>query len=235
MSPDDPVEVSPVMAVPRLYESTVERVLGVIAERGLIPGQALPTERELAEQLRVSRNVLRQAFGVLEDRGLISSRRGAGRYLREADRERGDGETAQMLELASIADILEARVILEAHVAALACQRRTVEEATALVALAERLQSWEDNVAFHTAIASMTHNFVLQRNCRQQVELQGQLHMRSYYREPDELDQMRAEHRDIAMAILARDEARARELVQSHLQRTGTAVRDLLRTTPESN
>src|SRR4051794_34990140 len=66
----------------RRYERVVEQILELVESEGLDQGQALPTERELAERFGVSRNVLRQAFGVLEERGLLRSIRGSGRYLR---------------------------------------------------------------------------------------------------------------------------------------------------------
>lgn len=214
---------APVAPPPRLYESVVDRVLEVVETRRIQPGQALPTERELAEELGVSRNVLRQAFGVLEERGIVVSRRGSGRYLREVAGT-ARGASSWDLEVASIADILEARIILEGHVAALACQRRTMSEARHLIALAAKLSSWEDNLEFHTAIAAASHNFALERLCRQQAELQGELHPRDHYDDADELDRMRAEHHEIAMAIAGRDETTARQLVQQHLERTRSVV-----------
>ncbi|WP_051579729.1 FadR/GntR family transcriptional regulator [Pseudonocardia acaciae] len=209
--------------LPRLYESVVDRVLEVVESRGIQPGGALPTERELAETLRVSRNVLRQAFGVLEERGIVVSRRGAGRYLRDVSgSERGVSSSA--LEVASIADLLEARIILEAHVAVLACQRRTRDEAQRLIELAATLSSWEDNLEFHTAIAAASHNFALERMCRQQAELQGALHPRDRYDDHNELERMRTEHHEIALAIAARDEAQTRRLVERHLERTRSVI-----------
>lgn len=208
---------------PRLYESVVDRLLEVVETRRIQPGEVLPTERELAEELGVSRNVLRQAFGVLEERGIIVSRRGSGRYLREVAGA-GRGTSSSDLEVASIADILEARIILEGHVAALACQRRTMSEAKNLIALAAKLSCWDDNLEFHAAIAAASHNFALERLCRQQAELQGELHPRDHYENADELDRMRAEHHEIAMAIASRDETRACQLVRQHLERTRAVV-----------
>jgi DNA-binding FadR family transcriptional regulator len=169
----------------------------------------------------VSRNVARQAFGVLEERGLIRTVQGSGRYLRETfdPGSRGLGVRATV-EIASIADVLEARSLLEEQVAALACERRTAEQSRTLAALADRLTSWEDNLAFHCAIAAATQNFVLERLVCQQAELAGELHQRRYYADPGELESMRAEHRTIAAAIAARDSDTARDLVRRHLQRT---------------
>ena len=54
-----------------LYEEVVEKLYRLIDERKIQPGEQLPPERELIEELNVSRNVLREAFHVLESRGVI--------------------------------------------------------------------------------------------------------------------------------------------------------------------
>ena len=206
----------------RRYERVVDGILELVEARGLRPGQILPTERELAEVFGVSRNVLRQAFGILEERGLLRTVRGSGRYLREP----AGSEAIQQLgprismEVASIADLLEARTLLEVPVAGLACQRRTADQAENLTILAGRLKGWEDNVAFHCAIAAATQNFALEHLVRLQLELAGELHQRQHYEDPSELERMRNEHLAIAGAIVARDNAAAEELAKSHLHRT---------------
>ena len=191
----------------------------MIEVRGLGPGDAMPTERELAEQFGVSRNVLRQAFGILEERGLLSTLRGSGRYLRDAAAA-DDEDGRARVEIASIADVLEARILLETQIAQLACERRTVDEVQRLIALAGQLIAWEDNVAFHCAIAACTHNFMLERMVRQQVDLASELHQREHYKDPDQLERMQMEHQAIATAIAARDSLVARDLVGKHLQGT---------------
>jgi GntR family transcriptional repressor for pyruvate dehydrogenase complex len=208
----------------RRYERVVDSLLELIEVRGLGPGDAMPTERELAELFGVSRNVLRQAFGILEERGLLSTLRGSGRYLREANTAHDQQGGRAQVEIASIADVLEARTLLEVQIAALACERRTNEEAQDLVALSRRLTGWEDNVAFHCAIAACTHNFMLERMVRQQVDLASELHQREYYDDPDQLERMRLEHQTIATAIIARDAAAAKELVRHHLNRTSNLL-----------
>ena len=193
----------------------------LVEARELQPGHALPTERELADIFGVSRNVLRQAFGVLEERGLLRTVRGSGRYLRSA--LRGDDRQAgarTSVEVASIADVLEARVLLEVKVAELACDRRTSDQARQLTKLAAQLTSWEDNLAFHCAIGAATQNFVLERLVREQATLAGELHQRQHYSDSEELARMKAEHQEIAAAIAARDSAAAPDLVQYHLDRT---------------
>jgi GntR family transcriptional repressor for pyruvate dehydrogenase complex len=208
----------------RRYEAVVDSLLELVEARNLGPGDALPTERELSQLFGVSRNVLRQAFSVLEERGLLRTLRGSGRYLRNvANAHAGEGIRARV-EVASIADLLEARTMLESEIAAMACQRRTAEQAQSLVVLASRLTDWEDNVAFHCAVAACTHNFVLERMVRQQLELASELHQRDHYKDPDQLDSMRIEHQAIATAVAARDSATATDLVRRHLRKAWTSL-----------
>lgn len=210
----------------RRYEAVVDSILELVEARGLQPGEAVPTERELSEIFGVSRNVLRQAFGVLEERGLIRTLRGSGRYLREGANNTGsavrNGRAA--VEIASISDILEARTLIEVQVAALACERRTASQSQTLAILAGRLESWEDNLAFHCAIAAAAQNFVLERLVHQQAELAGELHQRQHYENPGEIERMRREHQAIAAAIAARDSTTAQNLVREHLLRTREMV-----------
>lgn len=203
----------------RVHEAIVERLLAYIAHEGLTSGAALPPERQLAETFGASRSAIREALGVLQQRGLVTARRGAGHYVRDVGGARHH-VIADDLEVASIADVLEVRIFLEQYVAKLACQRRTREEAARLTELASRLGHWEDNLAFHTAMAAATHNFVLEQLVRQQMELLGQLHQRDHYAGADQADLFMAEHREIAAAITARDEANAVRLVRHHLGHT---------------
>src|ERR1035437_6819405 len=63
---------------PRLYKQLVEQLLAHISEEGLSTGQRLPTERELAQQLGVSRASVAQAVVALEVRETLTVRRGTG-------------------------------------------------------------------------------------------------------------------------------------------------------------
>jgi len=221
------MEDAAIAAPKRRYETVVDRILEVVESQAIMPGQALPTERDLAESFGVSRNVVRQAFGVLEDRGIIRTRQGSGRFLRTTGVAQGAATvmpSKESLEVASIVDVLEARILIEVEVIALACERRSNEQATALLQAANQLSGWDDNLDFHVAMASATQNFALENLVRQQATLAGQLHQRERYDDPEALEQMRAEHRALAAAIMSRDVATARTLAFEHLNH----ARDLL-------
>ncbi|MBN2499324.1 MAG: GntR family transcriptional regulator [Anaerolineales bacterium] len=71
-----------------LYIQIAEKLISQIEDGQLLPGDKLPTERELSTSLEVQRATVRQAFSVLEDRGLIIRKRGSGTYVAEAKIER---------------------------------------------------------------------------------------------------------------------------------------------------
>lgn len=202
-------------------------VLDLIQSEQIAAGQAIPAERMLAEQFGYSRAAVREALRALEHRGILVARHGAGHFVRELP-EAERPVRATDLEAASIADILEVRAFLEQQVVTLACQRRTREEALHIAQLAERLGGWEDNQRFHTAMAAATHNFMLEQLMVQQMDLLGQLRQRDHYADDGVADVLLAEHRDLAAAIMARDEPAAVELAQRHLRHTRLSLRDVL-------
>ncbi len=210
----------------RRFETTVESLLEYIAENDMQLGAALAPERELAAAIGVSRNVLRQAFSILEERGLIYTKQGSGRYLREVPEAAlgaSSGRSVEQLEVASIADILEVRALLDVEAATLACQRRTLEEAHHLQELAGKLDTWADNLRFHCAIAAATHNFMLERLVREQGTVLGELNQREYY-DDDHRRILANEHRQIADAVMSRDESQARVLARRHVTHTRRAI-----------
>lgn len=211
----------------RRYEAVVRQVLGLIGTGELAPGSKLPPERDLSERLDVSRNVLREAFRVLEARGIVRSRAGGGRYVRQENisaRLSADGVVLQ-LEHAVISDLLESRELLEAQVVRLAAQRIDPGKAAAVVEAARSTDgSWEENTRFHTAVAAATGNFMLERLVRLQLDLLADLHQRDRYRSPDEARRGLAEHHAIAEAVAAGDPDAAEAAIRRHFANTKKAV-----------
>ena len=68
----------------------VHRLLTYIADKGFALGERLPSERELAEQLGIGRNSLREALKVLEAMGVLEIRHGSGIFLRKLNVEPRD-------------------------------------------------------------------------------------------------------------------------------------------------
>lgn len=121
--------LSPVARKP-LYERLVEHLRAYIVEAGLSVGERLPSERELAEKLSVSRASVRQAIVALEVQGIVEVRHGEGAFLRMTRMD-----TLPMTELMELKrrlpDILDAREAIEVKLAALAAQRRDDDDLAA--------------------------------------------------------------------------------------------------------
>ncbi len=152
------------------YETIAAKITELISSADLKPGDRLPTEHELSEQLGVSRTVVREAVKVLVATGLVYTRRGSGLYV--ANKALSLATT--MLDSLTPADptqvisLYEFRLMLEPTAAGLAADRITPHELRELrevVALNRRSaetqqrQQWsESDAAFHRVIGEATHN-----------------------------------------------------------------------------
>jgi GntR family transcriptional regulator, transcriptional repressor for pyruvate dehydrogenase complex len=158
---------------PQSYQAVASRIMQLIAETGLKPGDRLPTERELGRELGVSRHTVSQAVKVLAVSGVLRSRQGSGIYVTHTSPPtasafidvtvRGDPQQVQQL--------CEFRMILEMQTARLAAERitprllRRIEDAAlATQSSAERQDSrqfTEADTEFHSGIAEATGNAYL--------------------------------------------------------------------------
>ncbi|HLO92783.1 MAG TPA: FadR/GntR family transcriptional regulator [Burkholderiaceae bacterium] len=150
----------------RQYQLVADRVRALIDAEGLGPGARLPAERDLAQQMGVSRPSLREALIALEIDGRVEIRGGSGVYVCEAPPQ-GDAATPAVGE--SPAELMDARVVLESAVIVLAMARATkagmqrVEEALDAMRheIANGRKPLEADRRFHLSIAEMSGNSVL--------------------------------------------------------------------------
>lgn len=118
--------IDPIQAT-STYELVVDQVRRAIHLGRFLPGDKLPPERELARQLGVSRTTVREAVRVLEDEGLVESRRGATGGLVVLK----PGWTDQALRktvrehLNAIREVFDYRTAVECAASGLAAERRT--------------------------------------------------------------------------------------------------------------
>lgn len=116
---------------PLLYEEVVMELYRIIDQKEVKLGEQFPSERELVERWDISRNVLREAFHVLENRGLVISKQGRGRFLRALPETRimSDKERlSQKLERYSLVEIYQTRQCLECKAVELAAVNGTEED-----------------------------------------------------------------------------------------------------------
>ncbi|MCX3059770.1 FadR/GntR family transcriptional regulator [Streptomyces beihaiensis] len=103
------------------FEEALEQILQVV-RLGLVPsGERLPSERELAERLGISRVTLREVLKVLADQGLVESRRGryGGTFVLPRPAAMGEGELRRRIEGVDVEDALRLREVLEVGAAGL--------------------------------------------------------------------------------------------------------------------
>ncbi|MGA5362251.1 FadR/GntR family transcriptional regulator [Streptomyces purpurascens] len=103
------------------FEEALEQILQVV-RLGLVPGgERLPAERELAERLGISRVTLREVLKVLQDQGLVESRRGryGGTFVRPRTDAGGEDELRRRVAEVDIEDLLRFREVLEVGAAGL--------------------------------------------------------------------------------------------------------------------
>jgi GntR family transcriptional regulator, transcriptional repressor for pyruvate dehydrogenase complex len=213
----------PVQA-PTTFEETVER-LGTAIKLGLLPpGSRLPAERDLADELGISRSTLRQALTTLVQSGLLVAHRGrgGGTFVVESppltvDTEAPDDDWMRA--------VLDYRVAIETGAAALAVERATEQHLVALRRLVEVMAAnlkppfdpyRRADIRFHIALAEAAQS---PRLVAAMTEVQGQMsELIAHIAHPEEvLSRSNDQHRDLVTALAGRDAASAVAIVRQHL------------------
>ncbi len=212
-------------AEPRMYRVVAERIQELIREQQMEPGARLPSERDLAASLRVSRASLREGLIALELGGVVEVRGGSGVYVSEHAASPADVPEAGPGPF----EVLSARGVIETEVAAMAAKNASPAALDAiLAALLEMERSHEDRSSneladrnFHLAIARATGNSalvgVIDYLWRQRSSLWHRL--KQHYRTEELRMATLLDHRAIFDAIAARDAPGARKAMRLHLQR----------------
>ncbi|OLZ49741.1 FadR/GntR family transcriptional regulator [Amycolatopsis keratiniphila] len=208
----------------KLYEQVVERIKAHVEESGLHAGDKLPSERDLAERLGVSRASIKQAIVVLEVQGLLESRHGGGTYLRNdhLDVEPVDELVARRSRLP---EVLEAREAMETKLAELAALRRTDEDLAAIDAALEFMKSEiedgghgaEGDRRFHEAITAAAKNALLAEFMRS-IDTQIAESRNESLRQPGRPWRSLSQHQRIAEAIREGAPKAAATAMRQHVQ-----------------
>src|SRR4051812_48866601 len=210
---------------PTTFQETVER-LGTAIRLGILgPGLRLPSERDLAEQLGISRSTLRQAITTLVQSGHLTSLRGrrGGTFVVEApplsqkpgDRLRDDWR-----------EIVDQRIVLELGTVVLAAERAEPADIAQLSELVDQMADADEfatyrraDMRFHLALAEASH---AARVVAQMTEVHGEIAdlIAHIPNPPEVLGHSNAEHRQIVEALARRDGARAAVIIRSHCEGT---------------
>jgi DNA-binding FadR family transcriptional regulator len=220
-----------------LPTAIADRLRRKIRDGTLAPGQRLPGHRELAQQFSVSVGSLREAISMLVGDGLVETRAGLGTFVSErADLAGGTG--GPPLDRGQIEELIEARLVLESEVAALAARRASPAEIAELGALVAVMESaaadarrfLDADVDFHLALARATHNRFLSSALSgvrtlltRDLELSAEVGVRRF----GGLQIAVAEHRAVVDAVEQGDEVAAREAMMKVVARNRDHVLSL--------
>jgi GntR family transcriptional repressor for pyruvate dehydrogenase complex len=213
---------------PTTFEETVER-LGTAIRLGLLPpGTRLPPERELAEELRISRSTLRQAITTLVQSGHLLSVRGrsGGTFVAAEPPLAQEAEGPPLGEEARA--VLDYRVVVETGATVLAAERASEEDLGALERLTKDMSSSQGatfetyrraDVRFHIGLAEACHS---PRVVTAMTEVQGQMSdLILRVAHPDEvLRHSNAQHRRLVALLRKGDTGRAVRLMRGHCEGT---------------
>jgi len=152
----------------RLSDSVADDILAMITiEKKFMPGEKLPNENELSEELKISRTTLREAIRILATNGILEIQRGKGTFVKKDFKGDNIEEISSLSKIkANAKDLYEMRLIFEPEAAYLAVQRASDAEIKRILSLGEEIEEYiklgkdrtEIEQAFHKSIAKATHN-----------------------------------------------------------------------------
>ena len=219
----------------RLYKQIADQIQDLIVARSLQPGDRLPGERELAEQLGISRTVVREAIHTLSVRGLVQVKPGCGTYIQTLSPETAMASIELLLKLRhtpeSLDNLYEIRRMVEIEIAGLAAERASEEDHDALEAAVEGMVAGKDDpdvftkrdLAFHAALAKATRNDLFTALLSPISNLWLEVILISYHA-PGAAGQGVEHHRNILARVRRKDVDGARRAMAAHIRHSQTQV-----------
>ncbi len=227
---------------PEKLSSAVVRQVEELILRGILqPGKRLPSERELADRLGVSRPSLRDAIAQLQDAGLLASKPGAGVFVADV---LGSAFSPALTALfarhdEATMDYLSFRRDMEGLAAERAARLGSDTDLAVITAIFRKMETAHDNrsaedeaaldAQFHMAIIEASHNVVMLHMMRSMYELlRGGVfyNLQIMFKQQTKRTVLLDQHRAIHDALLARNATGAREAVEAHLNYVERALMD---------
>jgi len=226
----------------KLSQAVTHQIEELILRGILRPGERLPAERELSERLGVSRPSLREAIAELQDKGLLTSKAGAGIYVADV---LGNAFSPALVRLFSshdeaVFDYVSFRRDMEGLAAERAAKfgsdtdLKVIQTIFDKMEIAHKRRDPSDEARldadFHLSIIEASHNVIMLHMMRSMYELlrEGVFYNRQMmFKQRATRDGLLDQHRAINTAIQARDPAAARSAVEYHLSYVEQTLGDL--------
>src|SRR5437762_13247398 len=226
----EPVNVRSIrrsVRAPRVTEGAIDKIRERIVSGAWGPGDRLPKESELAAELGLSRNSLREAVRALSQLRVLEVRQGDGTYVSSLEPGlllESTGFISHLLLGETELELYEVRRILEAAAAALAAGRIDAQEKVDLGQSLDRMRAAqtveelvEADVAFHAVIAKAAGNAVLTSLLASLSTRTMRIRLWHGRAADDALEETREEHRRIYEALIAGDPELARATATAHI------------------
>lgn len=220
-----------------LVQEVTDQLLSLMLEGQLQPGDRLPSQKELTQQLQVGRSTVREALRTLDAMGLVALKQGHGTFVKQLDARsiiRPD-IMAHVIDRQKTEQLFEARQIIEPAIAALASERATAQDLAAIE------QAWQAcrsaqlagrplhrlSPNYHRAIAQAAHSEILAMfvgSILVPLEERGML----LEKKPGYLDWELESHWRVYEAIVSRNPEHATVVMAQHLVEARAALLEML-------
>jgi GntR family transcriptional regulator, transcriptional repressor for pyruvate dehydrogenase complex len=220
-----------------LPERIANRIVSLISERQLRPGDKLPSERDLAGMMQVSRPSLREALRALAMLNIVEIRQGSGTYVSSLKPELlvEHLDFVFALDDSTFAELLEARSVLEPSIAALAAANASDEELQALDECMEKIKSavedpssfLEADLELHQKITQAARNQILARFMTSLTRL-GLASRTRTVALPGVREQTVEDHQEIVDALQRRAAQAASRAMQKHMENVRRGLTDTI-------
>jgi GntR family transcriptional repressor for pyruvate dehydrogenase complex len=214
----------------------VDEIKGLIQSGELKPGEKLPPERELSQQLNVSRNTVRESYKVLSTLGFIEIKHGHGAFVSNENTNFQSFAEQFFSRNDQFADLFEIRKLIETQAVVWAVERASDKQIEELYQYVkgtiqlikagnlEMLGLSNRDQEFHLTISRLSHNALAHRIMN---NLTG--HLRNIRKEtakiPERIQDSWEEHLKITEMIKARETEKAREFMEIHLNSVEQALK----------
>lgn len=210
----------------------VAQIISLVQSRAYLPGERIPSEREIAERFDVGRAVVREAMAMLEAMRYLERRRGSGVFMASDP----DATSLEALVISARVglplsakvnqDSIEVRRIIEVQAIELACSRRTEEDLSRLRSVlngfdpdkADRFAASTYDAAFHLDLIRSTGNDILIRLV-QPFYLMARTRREAFFSDVTRRCRSHEQHMEMLEAVVRRDAAQAAEKMAEHIGR----------------
>ena len=210
--------MEPISRVP-IVQQVEERIRELIQEEQYQPGKKLPPEMELCQRLGVGRGTVREAFRLLQAKGVVEIKPGRGAFVAENPAERDIGAIDWLVENErELRDSIEIRTALEPMAARRMAERCNTEDIRSAIQEGDADMIGRLDEQFHSAIVESSGNALM-------IEInshvcQGMQTFRSKtFQVEQNVKNAVMPHSNIMNAILARDAAQAEREMRAHLDK----------------